>query len=118
MFGFESLISYQCARKALPYLHRFAARGDAVMKNQLRRAGLSILLNIAEATGREALDQRKFYVIARGSALESAACLDVLAELGVVPREELRPAFELLKRTIELLTKHIAKLDEIHRQGA
>jgi four helix bundle protein len=112
MFGFESLHSYQHARRALPMIHKLAARGDAITKNQLRRASLSILLNIAEGSGREGLDQRKYYVIARGSALESAACLDVLAELGVVKREELVLVFELLDRVVATLTGHISKIDD------
>lgn len=41
------------------------------MVQQMRRASVSILCNIAEGAGRwSARDQRNFYVIARGSALE------------------------------------------------
>jgi four helix bundle protein len=47
--------------------------------NQLDRASTSIPLNIAEGNGKyTAADRCPFFDIARGSALECAACLDVL----------------------------------------
>ena len=46
---------------------------------QLDRASTSIPLNIAEGNGKHtAADRCRFFDIARGSALECAACLDVL----------------------------------------
>ena len=47
--------------------------------NQLDRASTSIPLNIAEGNGKYTpADRCRFFDIARGSALECAACLDVL----------------------------------------
>jgi four helix bundle protein len=47
--------------------------------NQLDRASISIPLNIAEGNGKyTSADRCRFFDIARGSALECAACLDVL----------------------------------------
>jgi len=47
--------------------------------NQLDRASTSISLNIAEGNGKfTEADRCRFFDIARGSALECAACLDVL----------------------------------------
>ena len=47
--------------------------------DQLDRASTSIPLNIAEGNGKyTAPDRCRFFDIARGSALECAACLDVL----------------------------------------
>ena len=47
--------------------------------NQLDRASTSVPLNIAEGNGKHTpADRCRFFDIARGSALECAACLDVL----------------------------------------
>jgi four helix bundle protein len=108
MFGFQKLDAYRCALEALPLLFRLADRADSETKRQLRRAALSINLNIAEGTGRRDDDQRQFYRIARGSALESAAVLDAMRALGRVTAEEITPAEELLGRIVSMLTKMAA----------
>ena len=52
---------------------------SAAVNNQLDRAATSVPLNIAEGNGKHTPPDRcKFFDIARGSALECAACLDVL----------------------------------------
>ena len=53
--------------------------------NQLDRASTSIPLNIAEGNGKSTpADRCRFFDTSRGSALECAACLDVLVAKGVV----------------------------------
>jgi four helix bundle protein len=48
-------------------------------RDHLERAGDSITLNIAEGNGKfSQKDRARFFQIAHGSALESAACLDLL----------------------------------------
>jgi four helix bundle protein len=48
-------------------------------RDQLERAGDSVALNIAEGNGKfSQKDRARFFQIAHGSALESAACLDLL----------------------------------------
>jgi four helix bundle protein len=52
---------------------------NIAVHNQLDRASTSIPLNIAEGNGKYTpADRCRFFDIARGSALECAACLDVL----------------------------------------
>src|SRR5215813_13400407 len=63
-------------------------RGWRAVRDQLERASLGVVLCIAEGAGRTAgADKRRFYEIARGSATESAAVLDVLRVRGVLDEE-------------------------------
>ena len=67
---------------------RFVAWADDLLEsipksiaahNQLDRASTSVPLNIAEGNGKHTpADRCKFFDTARGSALECAACLDVM----------------------------------------
>jgi len=105
MFGFRKLDVYRCAVEALPLAYQSAERADADTRRQFKRAALSISLNIAEGTRRRDDDQRQFYRIARGSALECAAVLDALRVLGLVTEAETAPLEELLVRIVAMLTK-------------
>ena len=86
MFHFQTLDVYKCAVTFLPIGYALARLGDGKMASQLRRAALSINLNIAEGTGRFGKDERRFLVTARGSALECAAVLDAMQVVGIADR--------------------------------
>ncbi|MEO8843646.1 MAG: four helix bundle protein [Kofleriaceae bacterium] len=107
MLHFRSLDVYKCAVMLLPKAYALAEELDREMANQLRRAALSINLNIAEGTGRFGNDQRKFLVIARGSALECAAVLDAMTALQL-QHVSLVESDELIVRIVSMLTKMIA----------
>jgi four helix bundle protein len=104
MFHFQTLDVYKCAVAFLPDAYRLAKEGDAEMASQLRRAALSINLNIAEGTGRFGNDERRFLVIARGSAFP--AILDALRAIGVVD-SGMNASSSLLHRIVSMLTKMI-----------
>jgi four helix bundle protein len=83
-----------------------ALRSDAVVRDQLRRASLSCVLNIAEGAGqRSRAQKRHLYSIARGSAMECAAVVDVLRVRGIAAPAEGRKARALLVRIVQMLTK-------------
>src|SRR6266581_4075942 len=71
--------------------------GSASVRNQLDRASTSVPLNIAEGNGKfTAPDRCRSFDNARGSALECAACLDVL-----VARKRVRDVESLIgKQTL------------------
>ena len=61
----------------------------AAAKDQLDRASTSIPLNIAEGNGKFSnADRARFLEIARGSAVECAACLDVLLARKLVTSDQ------------------------------
>ena len=76
----------------------------AAVKDQLDRASTSLPLNIAEGNGKfSTVDRARFLEIARGSALECAACLDVLAVRNLVADERILPGKERLVRIVNML---------------
>jgi four helix bundle protein len=76
----------------------------AAAKDQLDRASTSLPLNIAEGNGKfSTVDRARFLEIARGSALECAACLDVLEVRKLVAAERIVPAKEKLVRIVNML---------------
>jgi len=81
-------------------------KGHGYLGDQLRRAALSIPLNIAEGAGRTTrMDAAKHYAIARGSAMECAAIVDGLTVLAHVDATTHVRAVELLERIVAMLTK-------------
>jgi four helix bundle protein len=78
--------------------------GKAAAKDQLDRASTSLPLNIAEGNGKFSdADRSRFLEIARGSALECAACLDVLAVRKLIAAEQIVPAKGQLVRIVNVL---------------
>jgi four helix bundle protein len=76
----------------------------AAAKDQLDRASTSLPLNIAEGNGKFSdADRSRFLEIARGSALECAACLDVLVVRKLISAERSVPAKEQLVRIVNML---------------
>jgi len=68
------------------------------------RASTSLPLNIAEGNGKFSdADRSRFLEIARGSALECAACLDVLVARNLIATERIVPAKEQLVRIVNML---------------
>jgi four helix bundle protein len=106
VLGIDGLDAY---RVSLDFQRLVAAilggvRGE--LRSQLDRAALSITLNIAEGAGRRSpADRRRFYSIARGSALECAAAFDIMAGRAQLALGDLRRGRGLLARIVQMLTK-------------
>jgi four helix bundle protein len=102
----ERLDVYQVALEFQVIAAGLALRCDAVLRDQLRRASLSIVLNLAEGAGQVSRPtKRRYYGIARGSALECAAILDVLRVRRVATLEDCRQGRTWLVRVVQMLTK-------------
>ena len=80
-------------------------KGRSYVADQLRRAALSIPLNIAEGAGEFAVaDKARFYRMARRSATECAAILEACRALRLADVEAIEPARVLLDRIVAMLT--------------
>jgi four helix bundle protein len=88
--------------KTLPSDEKFA------MCQQIRRAALSVHLNIAEGASRRSEAERKrFYEIARGSIIEIDAALDVAVDLGYTKDQQLTELGGVMVRLFSILSKMI-----------
>jgi four helix bundle protein len=72
---------------------------------------LSIVLNTAEGAGSVgAADKARFFAMARGSAMECAAVLDVLRATGIAPRLICTRGRSLLVRIVQMHTRLCPRL--------
>jgi four helix bundle protein len=72
----------------------------------------SIPLNIAEGNGKQSLKDKNWYCeIARGSALECAAILDILLAFAVRDPESSNQSKSKLKRIVSMLTRLIQRTE-------
>jgi four helix bundle protein len=102
------------------FLNSISAKAAA--KDQLDRASTSIPLNIAEGNGKfSGKDRARFLEIARGSALECAAALDVLVARKLAALDQIEAAKENLARIVQMLMgmlRRFSKRGEFLREGA
>ncbi len=108
--GHERLDVYQRAIEFVAVSSRIISQlpaGYSSLADQLRRAAVSIALNIAEGAGKAngSPDAKRFYNIARGSAMECGAILDSLNVLKIVEEELYRQGKRLLVRIVSMLVK-------------
>lgn len=87
---------------------RAARRGNAALWDQAQRASSSVVLNIAEACGREGADRARCLRIARGSALEVDAALTLLSHRGACDDDLRREARDLTVRVVAMLNRFVA----------
>ena len=109
MLSFQKLDVYRCAIELLALAAPISGRvprGFSSLAEQLRRASLSVPLNIAEAAGRTTdVDAARHYAIARGSAMECAAIIDSLHVLSMVDDTERTNVLALIARIVAMLTR-------------
>jgi len=107
---------YRCALDLLEILDAITAElpaGRAHLKDQLDRAGTSVVLNIAEGAGEfSAAEKQRFYRMARRSGTEVGAILDILGRRKVVRDDLLGRAIELLVRVVAMLCKLLTRSSE------
>jgi four helix bundle protein len=95
------------------------ARKGAVV-DQFDRASTSVVLNIAEGNGKfTGPDRCRFFDIARGSALECAACLDVLAAKKRITAAHVQEGKQMLARIVSMLVGMIkSSSDRLYEERA
>jgi four helix bundle protein len=113
--SFRELAVWQRSRRLTGLLYRitqqFPREEVYGLTAQLRRAGISIISNIAEGSGRGTrTDYRSFLRIARGSALEVQAQLLIARDLGFGIPAQIVEAEELAEEISKMLWAITQKL--------
>ena len=82
MFDFEKLEVYKKAKELNKEILKYLRDNkiiDNYLRDQLKRASISIVINIAEGSGRiSKADKRNFYTISRGSVFECVSLLEII----------------------------------------
>jgi four helix bundle protein len=111
MLSYKRLDVYNCAIELLALaaeiLESLAkTKGNAVLADQLKRAALSVPLNIGEGAGKSTpADPTTHDVISRGSAMECGAILDAAVVLKLIDQATAERGEQLVTRIVEMLTK-------------
>lgn len=84
MFDFENLDVYKKAKELNKEVLKFLKENkniDSYLRDQLRRASISTVINIAEGSGKfSKADKKNFYTTARGSAYECVSLFEIIFE--------------------------------------
>ena len=106
IFQQSKKLALECYRvtKDFPNEERFA------IVQQIRRAALSVHLNIAEGSSRKSeLERKRYYEIARGSVIEIDAAIGLAHELNYVQSSTLQTLGELIVSNFKQLSALINK---------
>jgi four helix bundle protein len=75
------------------------------MVQQIRRAALSVHLNLAEGCSRKSkVERNRYFEISRGSVIEIDAALDIAYKLSYTNMEQLKPIGDAIVNTFKLLS--------------
>lgn len=114
-FDHERLDVYQAALDFAVIANEIVERlprGRSHLSDQLTRASISIVLNIAEGAGKYSKpDKRRYYLTAAGSATESAAILDICMRLRLIDQKPHEQGKAILDRVVAMLVKLASALE-------
>jgi len=116
MFAYEKLEVYKRAFTLNQIVYRFLNENNSIpryAKDQLGRATLSIMLNIAEGSGKFSnRDRKNFYTTARGSAFECSSIISFLSLESEIPEAlniELVNLYEEVSRMLYAMIQNLSK---------
>ena len=104
---------FSASRELVLHLYKitrtFPTEEKYALIQQIRRAAVSVHLNIAEGFSKKSAAERKrFFEISRGSLIEIDTALDIAIELDYTKEETLAPEAEKMIRCFQMLSKMIS----------
>ena len=106
MFSHEKLVVYQRSIEFVAWTQPVieSLPGKVSARDQLDRASTSVPLNLAEGNAKfSQADRARFFQIAHGSAVECAACLDVLVARKVMGADAANEGKAQLESIVNML---------------
>ena len=105
---FEEILAWQKARELVREIYRVCGIApfsrDFGLKDQICRAAVSSMTNVAEGFGRKSSkDFARFLDVARGSTLEVQSLLYVACDLKYIQSEEFEKLYKIAEETISLI---------------
>ena len=116
---FEDIQAWQKSRELVKEIYTASNSGlfarDFGLRDQIRRAAVSIMLNIAEGFARKTSREFcQFLVIAHGSAAEVQAALYIALDQGYLSEEQFAKMYDAADETSKIikgLSKYLSKLE-------
>ena len=110
---FEDIIAWQKAQQLVLAIYlELKNCKDYSFRDQIQRASISIMNNIAEGYERKGDKEFKhFLFIAKGSCSEVRSMLSVADKLGYIPDHQTKELTDLTCEITKMLTVFISKLD-------
>ena len=105
---FEAILAWQKARHSTRLVYQETTKNefsrDFDLRNQIRRASVSIMANIAEGFGRHSDKEfANFINIAHGSATEVQSHLYIALDLGYIEKENFAILYDLMGEICRML---------------
>ena len=120
-FRFEKLNIYQEALKLIDLIYRLSKRFPKEeifgLTNQLRRAAVSIALNIAEGSSRTRKDFAHFLDLSKGSCFECVAVLMICKNQKLINEREYLNLYEQINKIARMISKFQISLRLVPTNG-
>jgi four helix bundle protein len=101
VYKFSQALSLECYR----ITSKFPSDEKFAMVQQIRRAAISVHLNLSEGCSRKSQNERnRYFEIARGSVIEIDSAIGIACKLNYVKEEDLSVLGESIVKSFKLLT--------------
>lgn len=119
---FEEIEAWKTARELTRYVYMLTHQGrfaqDFGLKDQIQRASVSVMSNIAEGfEGRTQAQFLRYLGLAKASAGEVRCQLYIAMDLGYLPQEGFAKAMDLADKTSRQIARFVGYLDANRRSS-
>lgn len=119
---FEDLVCWQRARQLTKFIYQLTSKGsfskDLGLKDQIRRASVSVMSNIAEGFDRGTkMELINYFFIAKGSSGEVKSQLYIALDCGYISQSEFSQGSKLSDESSRLIQSFVKRVKTGSRLG-